>query len=365
MQVRVVQNHEPNHFLTLFQGKMIVHHGGFPSHFKSGGKVEAKHEVTNLNAKGVALYHVKGTSDLNTRALQVKEVAGSLNSGDCFVLLTPSMSYLWTGKGSNKKEKEVATAISNILKGTRKFQVEEETHEKNEFWNHLGGKSTYASSKELEEGGKEPRLFHCSTVLGSFRVSEIFNFSQDDLINDDVMILDTYSEVFVWVGHDSTKEEKDMAMKTALEYVKKAPDGRSPNTPVYRVFAGAEPPNFTCHFYGWDDVKASDFEDPYLKSLNKMGQTPIATEQKGADAADKKAQAVEKVTESMIGFLDPKTNHYTMAQLQAGVKDIDLNHKEQYLSDDDFKATFKMTKTEFEAQPKWKKDNQKKDKKLF
>jgi len=265
----------------------------------------------------------------------------------------------------NKREKEVATTIANILKGTRKLQVEEEGHEKNEFWNHLGGKTTYNSSKELEEGVKEPRLFHCSTVLGSFKVTEIFNFSQDDLINDDVMILDTFAEVFVWVGHDSTKEEKDMAMKTALDYVKNAPDGRSPDTSVYRVFAGAEPPNFTCHFYGWDDVKANDFEDPYLKSLNKMGQAKLATDQKDGKGEEKKAPAVEKVTESMIGFLDPKTHHYTVAQLQAGIKDIDLNRKEQYLTDDEFKSVFKMPKAEFDAQPKWKKDAQKKDKKLF
>jgi len=355
VQVRVVQSHEPNHFLCMFKGKMIVHTGGFPSSFKNK-KAEEKTDSSSIN-KGVALYHIRGTSDMNTRALQVKEVASSLNSGDCFALVSPGTVFLWCGKGSNKHEKDVATNIANILKATRKLVVVEEGHESNEFWNHLGGKAVYASTKELEEGIKEPRLFHCSAVHGAFKVTEVFNFSQDDLINDDVMILDTYSEVFVWVGHDSTKEEKDQALKTALEYVKKAPDGRSPDTPVYRVFAGAEPPNFSCHFHGWDDKKASDFEDPYQKSLGKI------TGKSSGDSKD--SHAAERVTESLIGYIDPTKQHFTFAQLTAGVKDIDPHQKEQYLSEEEFKSIFKVSKTEFNTQPKWKKDNQKKDKKLF
>ena len=70
------------------------------------------------------------------------------------------------------------------------------------------------------------------------------------------MMLDTYDEVFVWCGSDSTQEEKELSVKVALDYVAKAPDGRSPDTPVFRVWAGSEPPAFTCHFHGWSEAKA-------------------------------------------------------------------------------------------------------------
>ena len=35
VQVRVVQGKEPNHFLSLFKGKFIVHDGGIDSGFKT------------------------------------------------------------------------------------------------------------------------------------------------------------------------------------------------------------------------------------------------------------------------------------------------------------------------------------------
>lgn len=37
-----------------------------------------------------ALFHVRGSSPLNTVAVGVEAAAGSLNSEDCFVLVTPS-----------------------------------------------------------------------------------------------------------------------------------------------------------------------------------------------------------------------------------------------------------------------------------
>ena len=34
------------------------------------------------------------------------------------------------------------------------------------------------------------------------QVTEVFGFSQDDLFSDEVMILDCYSDIFVWVGQN-------------------------------------------------------------------------------------------------------------------------------------------------------------------
>jgi hypothetical protein len=61
------------------------------------------------------------------------------------------------------------------------------------FWSAIGGRTEYSSIKETGvPAGFEPRLFQCSNAHGYFFVQEVFNFSQDDLMNDDVMLLDSY-----------------------------------------------------------------------------------------------------------------------------------------------------------------------------
>lgn len=47
-----------------------------------------------------------------------------------------------------------------------------------------------------------------------------------DLIEEDVMILDTYSEVFVWVGRGANDEEKKESLRIAQEYIASDPSGR-------------------------------------------------------------------------------------------------------------------------------------------
>jgi len=339
-----------------------VHAGGEPSAFAN------KKQVANPNPSGVALYQIKGTTALNTRAIQVKEVAASLNSSDTFILLTKGECFVWCGKGSTKDEKQVAMSIANVLHESRKIVQVDEGGESAEFWSSLGGQTEYSSSKELEEGAKEPRLFQGSTVHGAFKIEEVFNFTQDDLVNDDIMILDVFSEVYVWIGHDSTKEERDSGLQTALDYIKNAPDGRSKDTPVYRVLAGSEPPSFTCHFFGWDDKKANDFEDPYLKGLNKLGQAKGVTSPKlppGAAASPSAPAGLQRVGAADIGYLDPATNKFTVPQIVAGVINMDTSRKEAYLADDEFLKIFKMDREKFAALPKWKQTDEKKKNKLF
>ena len=69
---------------------------------------------------------------------------------------------------------------------------------------------------EEESSGYAARLFHCSNASGRFRVEEILDFGQEDLEEDDVMILDAWTQLFVWVGATARKEEKHDAIKTAM-----------------------------------------------------------------------------------------------------------------------------------------------------
>ena len=56
-------------------------------------------------------------------------------------------------------------------------------------------------------------------------VLKVFNFTQDDLDEDDVMMLDTWSQLFIWIGENANKEEKEQSAVIAYEYLIKHPSG--------------------------------------------------------------------------------------------------------------------------------------------
>ena len=123
----------------------------------------------------------QGTHELDTRAMQVAEKVSSLNSADCFVLLTPSTMYVWRGGAANASELATAEGIADVLRGERVVTVLAEGDEPREFWEALGGKGDYPrSSKPPAEASREPILFQCSTSRsGSFGVDEpIYDYSQ-------------------------------------------------------------------------------------------------------------------------------------------------------------------------------------------
>lgn len=51
-------------------------------------------------------------------------------------------------------------------------------------------------------------------VFFLLKAEEVYNFDQDDLLPEDMLILDTHAEVFVWIGQAVDPKEK----KNALEY---------------------------------------------------------------------------------------------------------------------------------------------------
>ena len=57
--------------------------------------------------------------------------------------------------------------------------------------------------------GFDPRLFHCSNSQGYFHMKEIYNFAQSDLNNNDVMVLDAFNTVYIWVGRQANKTERN------------------------------------------------------------------------------------------------------------------------------------------------------------
>ena len=54
-------------------------------------------------------------------------------------------------------------------------------------------------------------MFHLSNATGKITCDEVFDFAQEDLEDDDIMMLDTWSQLFLWIGENANREEKEQA----------------------------------------------------------------------------------------------------------------------------------------------------------
>lgn len=353
VQVRVVQGKEPAHFRAMFNGMMVVRSGGKASGFKN------REDTDSYDVDGTELYHIKGSNANNTYGVAVAESAASLNSGDCFVLLTPGKTTVWQGSGSNDAEKDTAGKIAEMLK-VGELTVVSEGGEDASFWEALGGKAEYPKLRVEDAQPAEPRLFQCSNATGAFSVDEVCNFTQEDLINDDCMLLDCVTSVFLWVGGSANKDEKKAAIETAQQYVQTASDNRDPDCSIMMIKAGREPSLFTQHFIGWDSEHHSKnaFVDPYEKKLGLMKSS-----QQDVGGGEPEVEVIS-VTGPAPGEVAAGAT-FSVEELKSGKSGVDPSRKEQFLSDADFATVFGMDKAAFAGMPKWKQQGAKKKAGLF
>ncbi|XP_038584655.1 villin-1 isoform X3 [Micropterus salmoides] len=395
VQVRVIMGKEPRHFLAIFKGKLIIFEGG-----------TGRPGVVNPD-RGARLFQVRGTNELNTLATEVLARASSLNTNDVFLLKTDQICYLWYGKGCSGDERVMGRAMSDVLSKQDK-QVVMEGQEPAEFWVALGGKAPYASDKRLqrEEPPHSPRLFECSNQTGQFKMTEVEDFAQSDLDEEDVMLLDTWEEIFLWVGNFANEYETKEAWNCAQEYLRTHPAGRDRDTPIVFVKQGYEPPTFTGWFNAWDPHKWSDLNNTnfnkspagisrggYTAPGGPMSSPPVYRFQGGdlsprpstpTSPLTQRAQSSASMTRSPSSgftpsspaggtvspsaggsgmYLDPELLvNKSPSELPQGV---DPSQRENYLSDVDFENLLGTTRSDFHRLPRWRQSDLKKKAGLF
>ncbi|XP_049912534.1 villin-1 isoform X2 [Epinephelus moara] len=395
VQVRVIMGKEPRHFLAIFKGKLIIFEGG-----------TGRPGVVNPDG-GARLFQVRGTNELNTKATEVLARASSLNTNDVFLLKTDHMCYLWYGKGCSGDERVMGKAMSDVLSKQDK-QVVMEGQEPAEFWVALGGKAPYASDKRMlrEEPPHSPRLFECSNQTGKFRMTEVDDFAQSDLDEEDVMLLDTWEEVFFWVGNSANQYEIKEAWNCAQEYLRTHPAGRDPDTPIIFVKQGYEPPTFTGWFNAWDPHKWSDLSNTNLnKSPAGTGvggyrapggpmSSPPVYRLHGGDLSPRPTTPTSPSTQRALSSgsmtLSPSSSYTpsspaggTMSPSAGGSgmyvdpellinkspselpQGVDPSQREDYLSDVDFENLLGTNRSDFKRLPKWRQSDLKKKAGIF
>uniref|UniRef100_A0A8C5FRK4 Villin-1 n=1 Tax=Gadus morhua TaxID=8049 RepID=A0A8C5FRK4_GADMO len=320
--------------------------------------IRSSREGSAYKPPAVRLFQVRGTNDFNTQAIEVSARSSCLNSNDVFVLSTENSCFLWYGKGCSGDERLMGKSLADIISRREKLVIAE-GQEPDLFWVSLGGKTQYANSKRLQDGlnSVTPRLFECSNQTGRFLATEITNFDQEDLDEDDIMLLDIWDMVCLWMGRGANPVERDAAVTTAQEYLRSHPAGRDVDTPIVLIKQGFEPPTFTGWFHAWDpqmwSVSTSWRKYSSIQDMATAPTTPGKGPSKGMGILTPSAAAPFPV-EQLV--------HKQNEDLPEGV---DPTRKEEHLNNEDFALVLGMSRMEFYSMPTWKQQKLKKDKGLF
>ncbi|XP_007014317.2 PREDICTED: villin-4 [Theobroma cacao] len=275
-QACIHEGSEPIQFFSIFQS-FIVFKGGHSDGYKN---YIAEKEIPNgtYTEDGVALFRVQGSGPENMQAIQVEAVGSSLNSSYCYILHSGSTVFTWAGNLTSPDDQELVERQLDLIKPNLQSKPQKEGSESELFWELLGGKSEYPSQKISREPEGDPHLFSCTFAKGNLKVMEIYNFTQDDLMTEDIFILDCHSDIFVWVGQQVDTKTKLQALTIGEKFLEHdfLLENLSRETPIYIVMEGSEPPFFT-RFFTWDSAKFTMHGNSFQRKLTivKNGGTPV------------------------------------------------------------------------------------------
>ncbi|KAJ3391433.1 Villin-1 [Entophlyctis sp. JEL0112] len=226
----ITQGHEPCRFLQIFTSRVSDRGMPAPMIVRRGRRVKT-------NSHGVCgaekvLFCIGGYSPAQTRAVQVAWNVQSFSSAVVMLAVSKDSGMLWIGDGAHGFEREAGINAARRL--CVDFNEVQELCEPSDFWKQFGveksqsPRSLYASVPYLLQKAKFTnnfvrKLWRITKVNGETTSNLVFPFTQRDLDEHGVFILDAFFEVFVWVGRYallSGDEEISAAMAIALDYCK-------------------------------------------------------------------------------------------------------------------------------------------------
>ncbi|KAI4335395.1 hypothetical protein L6164_014040 [Bauhinia variegata] len=283
-QARIYEGNESIQFYSILQS-FISLKGGLNDSYKN---YIAEKEIPDdtYNEGGVALFRIQGSGPENMQAIQVEAVASSLNSSYCYIFHDGDIVFTWSGSFATSDDQELVERMLDLIKPNLQTKPQKEGAESEQFWDLLGGKSDHPSQKIAREAESDPHLFSCDFSKGSagdLKVKEIYNFTQDDLMTEDIFILDCHSEIFVWVGQQVEPKNKMHALTIGEKFLERdfLMERISGEAPIYIIMEGSEPPFFT-RFFTWESAKSAMLGNSFQRKLAimKNGGTPIVAKPK-------------------------------------------------------------------------------------
>ncbi|XP_050688505.1 supervillin-like isoform X3 [Eriocheir sinensis] len=181
------------------------------------------------------LLHVKGRRHAQTRL--VEPLAANINTGDDFVLITPSDIFHYKGEFANVIERAKAAEIAQYIlqkkdmgvAATRVVEVDEQSPSarKAKFWQLLGGDEW----SEAEPAGLPEEDEYVEAALVA--ANKVYEVQEDSLVplpdswgqmpkieilsSDKVLVLDFGSELYIWAGKRACGDERRQGVALGRE----------------------------------------------------------------------------------------------------------------------------------------------------
>ncbi|KAJ1408965.1 Villin/Gelsolin [Sesbania bispinosa] len=270
--VAYFEGKEPPQFVALFQPMVVL-------------KIKVC-QMRHTQQRVLHLFEFLEHPFHNNKAVQVD--AHQLNSTECFLLQSGSTVFTWHGNQCTFEQQQLAAKVAEFLRSIGYFKrtyilmvypsasLVTSLHMSMPlrvwFSQELSLKHAKEGNRNLSFPGlplernkvhqqkvtndvvRDPTFVQPSHLI---EVEEVYNFSQDDLLTEDILILDTHAEVFVGLVSVWTQKKNKMLFEIAQKYIYKAASsgGLSPQVPLYKVTEGNEPCFFT-QYFSWDHAKA-------------------------------------------------------------------------------------------------------------
>ncbi|CAL1531341.1 unnamed protein product [Lymnaea stagnalis] len=213
IQHREVQGHESDLFRSYFKTIELLK-GGADSGFKQVKPTEYRPR----------LLHFHGDK-FGVKVKEIPRNPSNLDNTDVYILDLGLRLIQWNGSGSNKDERFKAQkymqGIVEERSGKPKAEVLDEGSQDQEFTSYLTEQNE--EEHDFTAADRTVELFRLSDATGSlsFTLEKSGVIKKSDFDTKDVFILDTKSEVFVWIGKETSESEKKKALVYAHSYLQK------------------------------------------------------------------------------------------------------------------------------------------------
>jgi len=190
--------------------------------------VESGFKVTQSDIFLDKLWQVRRTPK---KAIIVEEeqcVLASLNHRDSFIVQVERSIYVWSGDSALPVVKNAAINKAEKMEGESNGELTVTNDIDDAFWEALGGQGDITAAdavgEEVAADFGEGVMYECqvSDVDRSLSVKEVGrgDLNRSQLVTTAVMMVDTRTEIFLWLGKDCSKLEKATAFQTASNYLK-------------------------------------------------------------------------------------------------------------------------------------------------